>query len=114
MSGRNPYHVLGLKKGATEAEIKEAYKLLAKKYHPDRNQGDKDALARFMEVKEAYEELIDRKSSKAISVVEEATAGAVRVARQRQVGRKSLWLLAAGSAAFLAAFVGATVVYPRY
>lgn len=97
MSGRNPYHVLGLKKGATEAEIKEAYKVLAKKYHPDRNHGDKDALARFIEIKEAYEQLLERKSSKTISVVEESAIGVVRTAKQKQIPRRALWALAAAS-----------------
>ncbi|WP_259470068.1 DnaJ domain-containing protein, partial [Pseudomonas aeruginosa] len=46
-------------KTADEKEIKRAYKRLAMKYHPDRNQGDKDSEIKFKEVKEAYEVLSD-------------------------------------------------------
>ncbi len=59
MSKRDYYEVLGLSRDATEREIKKAYKRLAMKLHPDRNQGDKDKEAEFKEVKEAYEILND-------------------------------------------------------
>lgn len=52
------YAVLGLAKGASEADIKQAYRKLAMQYHPDRNMDDKEgAEAKFKEVKEAYEYL---------------------------------------------------------
>ena len=51
---RDYYEVLGLSKGAGEAEIKKAYRTLAKKYHPDMNPGDKEAEAKFKEINEAY------------------------------------------------------------
>ena len=48
------YTVLGVQKEATEAEIKRAYRKLAKKYHPDTNQGNEEAAERFREIGEAY------------------------------------------------------------
>lgn len=59
MSKRDYYEVLGVAQGAPEAEIKKAYRRLAMKYHPDRNQGDRAAESKFKEAKEAYEVLTD-------------------------------------------------------
>ncbi|MCV2885124.1 molecular chaperone DnaJ [Aestuariibacter sp. AA17] len=55
MSKRDYYEVLGVDKGASERDIKKAYKRLAMKYHPDRTQGDKDLEEKFKEIQEAYE-----------------------------------------------------------
>ena len=59
MSKRDYYEVLGVSKGASDREIKKAYKRLAMKFHPDRTQGDKSKEEQFKEVKEAYEVLND-------------------------------------------------------
>jgi curved DNA-binding protein len=54
------YQILGVGRGASEQEIKQAYRKLARKYHPDINPGDKQAEARFKEINEAYEVLSDK------------------------------------------------------
>lgn len=61
MAKRDYYEVLGIAKGATDDEIKKAYRKLAVKYHPDRNPGDKTAEEKFREATEAYEVLSDDK-----------------------------------------------------
>ena len=56
---RDYYEVLGLKKGASEDEIKKAFKSMARKYHPDQHPEDKEAAEKFKEINEAYEVLSD-------------------------------------------------------
>ena len=53
------YEVLGISRTAGDEEVKKAYRKLAMKYHPDRNQGDKSAEEKFKEVQRAYEVLSD-------------------------------------------------------
>jgi curved DNA-binding protein len=55
------YSVLGIKKGSSDDEIKKAYRKLAMKYHPDRNEGDTKAESKFKDISEAYAVLSDKK-----------------------------------------------------
>lgn len=60
MAEQSYYDILGVSKGASDDEIKKAYRKLALKYHPDRNPGDKEAEKKFKEVNEAHEVLSDK------------------------------------------------------
>lgn len=60
MAEKDYYEILGVKKTATEAELKKSYRDLAKKFHPDKNKGNKDAENRFKEISEAYAVLSDK------------------------------------------------------
>jgi molecular chaperone DnaJ len=59
MASRDYYEILGLQKGASDDEIKKAFRKLAIKYHPDKNQGDEEAEKKFKEINEAYQILSD-------------------------------------------------------
>ena len=65
MAKRDYYEVLGVSRGASEAEIKKAYRRLARKLHPDVNPGDKAAQKRFQEVQEANEVLSNEEKRRA-------------------------------------------------
>lgn len=60
MTGKNFYEILGVNKNATDKDIKQAYRRLARKYHPDVNPGNKSAEATFKEVNAAFEVLSDK------------------------------------------------------
>ena len=62
---RDPYDVLGVSKGASAAEIKSAFRKLAKKLHPDANKHDSHAASRFAELNSAYEIVGDEAKRKA-------------------------------------------------
>ena len=64
MEFRDYYKVLGVERSATEAEIKTAYRKLARKYHPDVNPNNKDAERRFKEANEAYQVIGDAEKRK--------------------------------------------------
>ena len=53
----DPYKVLGVSPDASDEEIKKAYRVLAKKYHPDRNPGDAEAAKKMQQVNAAYEQI---------------------------------------------------------
>lgn len=62
MAKRDYYEVLGVARTASDADIKKAYRRLAKQYHPDRNKDNRDAVSRFKEIQEAYDALSDKDS----------------------------------------------------
>ena len=64
MAGKNYYDILGIKKDSSEKEVKQAYRRLARKYHPDVNPGDKSSEDKFKEINEAYEVLSDKENRK--------------------------------------------------
>ena len=59
MAKQDYYETLGVKRDASEADLKQAYRRLAMKYHPDRNPNNESAEKNFKEAKEAYEVLAD-------------------------------------------------------
>ena len=65
MAKRDYYEVLGADRGASDGDLKKAYRRLAMKYHPDRNPDDADAEEKFKEASEAYEVLSDAQKRQA-------------------------------------------------
>ncbi|MBR3147523.1 MAG: molecular chaperone DnaJ [Eubacterium sp.] len=86
---RDYYEVLGIEKGASEEEIKKAFRKMALKYHPDRNQGDKDAEEKFKEVNEAYSVLSDPEMRKKYDMF--GFAGVDPTANAGQQGGYTQW-----------------------
>lgn len=85
MAKQDPYHILGVSKNATQEDIKNAYRELAKKYHPDLNPGSKSAEKKFKDVTAAYD-AIGTPESRAHydqGETEEAFSGAGRAQRER-------------------------------
>ena len=68
------YDILGVQKGATDQEIKRAYRKMAMQFHPDKNKGDKSSEAKFKEVNQAYEVLSDKQKRSAYDQFGEAGA----------------------------------------
>jgi curved DNA-binding protein len=60
MAGKDYYKILGVNRSASEREVKQAYRKLARQYHPDVNPGDKSAEEKFKQINEAYEVLSDK------------------------------------------------------
>ena len=73
------YKVLGVSKTASADEIKQAYRKLARKYHPDANKGDHSAEERFKEISEAYNILSDEKRRKEYDEARSLFGGGFRV-----------------------------------
>ena len=85
---RDYYDVLGISRNADAAAIKKAYRKLAKKYHPDTNQGNADAEKKFKEVTEAYDVLSDPKRRNCMtSLVKQLL---IRVLRERREPGRAL------------------------
>ncbi len=72
---RDPYEVLGLQHGASDEEVKRAFRKLAKQYHPDLNPGDKQAEERFKEINEAYDQITDPDKARQQGAYQQAASG---------------------------------------
>ena len=91
------YDTLGVAKGASQDEIKKAYRKLARQYHPDKNPGDEEAEERFKEVQAAYDVLSDEEKRKQYD-----RFGATNGRAGRRAGRTSTSTSAASTSAISA------------
>ena len=82
------YKALGVAKTAKPAEIKAAYRKLARKYHPDANKGDASAEERFKEISEAYSVLSDEKRRKEYDEARSLFGGGFRVPTGQRPGQQ--------------------------
>ncbi|MBM3934796.1 MAG: J domain-containing protein [SAR202 cluster bacterium] len=85
------YAVLGVSRQATEKDSRQAFRKLARKYHPDLNSKDRDAEARFKEINEAYEVLSDPEKRKKYDKYGDQWKHADRIKAQRQSGEPFTW-----------------------
>src|SRR5215472_1612923 len=85
---RDPYQVLGLSRSASDAEIKKAFRALAKKHHPDTRGGDAAAQKRFQEISAAYDILGDREKRARFDSGEIDAGGNPRGFDPRSYGRE--------------------------
>ena len=85
--GTDPYQVLGVSPNASEDEIRQAYRRLAKQYHPDLNPGDKTAAQKMNEINEAYDLL---KNPSAAGAAASPAAGPAAIQPGRLSGVQSL------------------------
>ena len=86
------YAVLGVAEGVSDKELARAYKKLAKQFHPDANQGNKDAEERFKEISAAYDVLGDSEKRKEYDEVRKMVASGVGPERRRLRPRRSGWV----------------------
>ncbi len=100
------YDILEIQKNADEKEIRQAFRKLARKYHPDLNQGDRDSEARFKEINEAYEVLSDSDSRKKYDIYGERWKDADRIEERRQASRPPFDFTTYGSYGDSAVFSG--------
>ena len=90
------YSVLGVDKGAEQKDIRQAFRRLARKYHPDLNQDDADAEARFKEVNEAHEVLSDPDSRRKYDAHGDQWKHADEIEAQRRAARSAYDFMGGG------------------